>query len=83
MLGVIANPTDHGVVREFFELFKTPWEFYRSDHRYEVLLCAGDAQLCRTAAKLVIIYAGSKTLFDAEVEIDSQRRSTILSNPDL
>jgi len=79
MLGVIANPTDHGVVREFFELFKTPWEFYRSDHRYEVLLCAGDAQLCRTAAKLVIIYAGSKTLFDAEVEIDSQRRSTILS----
>src|SRR5256712_1096339 len=79
MIGVIANLTEHGVIREFFELFKTPWEFYRSDRRYEVLLCAGDAQFCPTAAKLVIIYAGSKTLFDAEEEIDSQRRSTILS----
>src|SRR2546427_1535421 len=79
MIGVIANRTDHGVIREFFELFKTPWEFYRSDRRYEVLLCAGDAQFCPTAAKLVIIYASSKTLFDAEEEIDSQRRSTILS----
>src|SRR5256712_2278421 len=79
MIGVIANLTEHGVVREFFELFKTPWEFYRSDRRYEVLLCAGDAQFCPTAAKLVIIYASSKTLFDAEEEIDSQRRSTILS----
>src|SRR2546428_3983760 len=79
MIGVIANRTDHGVIREFFELFKTPWEFYRSDRRYEVLLCAGDAQFRPTAAKLVIIYASSKTLFDAEEEIDSQRRSTILS----
>src|SRR3989449_7470811 len=79
MIGVIANLTEHGVVREFFELFKTPWEFYRSDRRYEVLLCAGDAQFCPTAAKLVIVYASSKTLFDAEEEIDSQRRSTILS----
>lgn len=79
MIGVIANLTEHGDIREFFELFKTPWEFYRSDSRYEVLLCAGDAQFCRTAARLVIIYAGSKTLFDAEEEIESQRRSTILS----
>ena len=79
MIGVIADQTEHGVVREFFELFKTPWEFYRSDRRYEVLLCAGDAQFCPTAAKLVIIYASSKTLCDAEEEIDSQRRRTILS----
>src|SRR5207245_11695968 len=79
MIGVIANLTEHGVIREFFELFKTPWEFYRSDRRYDVLLCAGDAQFCPTAAKLVIIYAGSNTRFDGEEEIDSQRTSTILS----
>ena len=30
MIGVIADPAEHDVVREFFELFKTPWEFYRS-----------------------------------------------------
>jgi hypothetical protein len=33
MIGIIANPTEHSVVREFFELFKTPWEFYRSDRK--------------------------------------------------
>ena len=79
MIGVIANLSEHGVIREFFELFKTPWEFYRSDRRYDVLLCAGDAPFPPTAAKLVIVYASSKTLADTEVEIDSQRRSTLLS----
>ena len=29
MIGVIADPAEADVVREFFELFKTPWEFYR------------------------------------------------------
>ena len=45
MIGVIANPSDHDVVREFFELFKTPWEFYRGEQGYEVLLCAGGGQM--------------------------------------
>ena len=44
MIGVIADPAEHDVVREFFELFKTPWEFYRGDGQYDVLLCAGDGQ---------------------------------------
>ncbi len=42
MIGVIADSAEQEVVREFFELFKTPWEFYRRDRRYEVVLCAGD-----------------------------------------
>jgi len=60
MIGVIADPAEHGVVREFFELFKTPWEFYRRDRQYDVVLCAGDAPF-DSAAKLVLFYAG-KTL---------------------
>ena len=40
MIGVVARPEDHDVVREFFELFKTPWEFYRRDRRYRVVLQA-------------------------------------------
>jgi peptidoglycan/xylan/chitin deacetylase (PgdA/CDA1 family) len=43
VIGVIANPSDECVVREFFELFKTPWEFYQADRRYDVVLCAGHA----------------------------------------
>ena len=60
MIGVIADPAEHDVVREFFELFKTPWEFYREDRQYDVLLCAGDGQFDATA-KLVLLYAGRKT----------------------
>lgn len=58
MIGVLADPSEHAVVREFFELFKTPWEFYRSGRQYDVLLCAGDGDVPRGAAKLVLIYSG-------------------------
>ena len=75
MIGVIADPSEHDVVREFFELFKTPWEFYRSDRRYEVLLSAGDEQV-DGAAKVVLFYAGRKIRFDDEQKIQTgpQRR---------
>lgn len=38
MIGVIADPADVPVVAEFFELFKTRWELYRSGRNYEVIL---------------------------------------------
>jgi hypothetical protein len=28
MTGVIASPSEHAVLTEFFELCITPWEFY-------------------------------------------------------
>jgi hypothetical protein len=78
MIGVIANPSEHAVVHEFFELFKTPWEFFRSEGHYEVLLCSGDARLPERLAKLVLIYAGQKVALDAEsgVQIASEQEET-------
>src|ERR1039457_337197 len=75
MIGVIANPADRDVVREFFELFKTPWEFYRRDQQYDVLLCAGDGQFDATA-KVLLFYAGRKMQIDDQQQIQtgSQRR---------
>ena len=55
MIGVVARGEEHDVVREFFELFKTPWEFCRDDGRYEVLIRANDA-VDHQSAKLVIVY---------------------------
>lgn len=57
MIGVIANPSDSPVVQEFFELFKTPWEFYRSGRTYDVVLCSGDADLKGQGARLVVAYS--------------------------
>ncbi|HEY9248150.1 MAG TPA: hypothetical protein VIO38_03420, partial [Rariglobus sp.] len=63
MIGVIAEFEDREIAREFFELFKTPWEFYRKDRRYDVLLCAGSYEP-EAAAKLTIFYGGKRTQSD-------------------
>jgi len=68
MIGVIADPAEREVVCEFFELFKTPWEFYRQDGHYDVVLCGGDRRL-DTKAKLTVVYSGHKTQVDDEQKI--------------
>jgi hypothetical protein len=81
MIGVIANPGEAGVVREFFELFKTPWEFFQESRDYEVVVCAGEGDTGQAAAKLLLLYAGRRTAFDAEhqVQVQPQPEGTQLS----
>src|SRR5713226_2994155 len=80
MIGVIADPKEYDVVREFFELFKTPWEFYRKGEQYDALLCSGDGQFERTA-KVVLFYSGRRMQFDVEqsVQTRAKRKHCILS----
>jgi hypothetical protein len=80
VIAVLAREADHPVVREFFELFKTPWEFYRSDRQYEVLICADDRPP-NISAKLVLIYGGEPKLFDQkkEIQVRTQSLGTVLS----
>ncbi len=67
MISVLASEADHPVVREFFELFKTPWRFYEADAPASILLCACCEVPANTAA-LVIIFAGEAIRFDPPVE---------------
>jgi hypothetical protein len=76
MIGVIANPAERPIVTEFFELFKTPWEFYQSDRHYDVLLCSGGASFHQQSAKLILLYAGEKLEFDAEEQIEVRSRNS-------
>ncbi len=80
MIGVIADSAEQNVVSEFFELFKTPWEFYREDRQYDVVLCVGESQFDGTA-KVVLLYAGRKTHFDdgEEGHTVCQQKQCILS----
>ena len=73
MIGVIADLSDRDVVCEFFELFKTPWEFYREDRRYDVVLCVEDNRFSGNA-KLVIFYSGKRIRFDGEQKIQAGRQ---------
>ena len=72
MIGVMADPAKEDVIREFFEVFKTPWEFCRRDRRYEVLLCAGGSPQDGNA-KLVVFYSGRETSFDEAQNVQTRR----------
>jgi len=60
MIGVIADRAEHDVVREFFELFKTPWEFWRRNKRYDVVLSTGAGEL-DDSARVTLLYTGHDT----------------------
>jgi hypothetical protein len=66
VIGVIAQQLDYPVIREFFELFKTPWESYRADRNYDVVLCATDSDLRNVDTRLAIIYGASLLNSDAQ-----------------
>jgi hypothetical protein len=80
MIGVAAGGEEHDVVGEFFELFKTPWEFCRDDGRYEVLIGADDT-VRHHSAKLMIVYGSQPTAFDRETKsfLGRQRHGATLS----
>lgn len=81
MIGVVAKESEHPVVREFFELFKTSWEFYDSNREYDVVLCSGGLRVDKSA-KLILIYgedpfAQKLECSDGKMALRSFRRERI------
>jgi hypothetical protein len=65
VIGVISNTSEKDMAKEFFELFKTPWEVYEDGRDYDVVLCtACDNDINKIRAKLVVIYCSAKTCSD-------------------
>lgn len=80
MIGVAVQSTDRDIVAEFFELFKTPWEFYRSGGRYDVVISTLD-QVSEEAAPLVLLYGARRSEFDTQhmVEVKDGPRKPVAS----
>jgi hypothetical protein len=82
MIGVVAHPGESELVREFFELFKTPWECYRPEGQYDVVLVTGqDASRRDYQAKLLVLYGSHESAFDEKFSIEcttSHRPSVLL-----
>jgi len=68
MIGVMAPAAQRHVIREFFNLFKTPWEFHRPGTDYEILICS-DSHPADNSAPLVLIYGYKEGSFDSEIGI--------------
>lgn len=63
MIGVIANGIEQSTVAEFFELFKTPWEFWHPGTRYDVLLCS-NSPVPENDASLLLLYGSQRQAFE-------------------
>lgn len=62
MIGVSAKSSDEEIVREFFELFKTEWQFERPGVDYDVIIRSADDYGEKLNAKLVIFYGTDTSL---------------------
>jgi hypothetical protein len=71
IIGVVCNPDERPLVQEFFELFKTPWEFYQPERHYDVVLST-QLSLDEIRAKLLIVYNSSSELTREGVYLEYQ-----------
>ncbi len=68
MIGVACRSEEREIVQEFFELFKTPWEFFDEGHTYEVVMeSAGEVSSLR--APLVVLFGSERRSFDIQTGI--------------
>ncbi len=71
MIGVIANEIEQATIAEFFELFKTPWEFWRPGTRYDVLLCS-NSPVPENDASLLLLYGSQPQAFERNRGIETR-----------
>lgn len=74
MIAVATTTEYRAGASEFFELFKTAWEFYRSDQTYDAVICCGclppDIQ-----ARVVLVYGSSELPFDRDHHLQVRQSS--------
>lgn len=75
MIGIATNLECRDTVSEFFELFKTAWEFYRSGEEYDVVICCG-VNPPPVRANLVIVYSADELKFDRQHQLQVRRQNS-------
>ena len=79
MIGVIPKADELTVVEEFFQLFKTPWEFYGEGRIYDVVVATAD-EIPEVDTRLLLIYGSATKSSDARngIAVRSRRQGTSL-----
>jgi hypothetical protein len=75
MIGVVCRNGQSTVVEEFFQLFKTPWEFYDAARAYDVVVCTDDVAV-NADAKLLVVYSSDPRPQDAQYGLSLHTRRT-------
>lgn len=63
MIGVLCQDGERDSVREFFELFKTPWELFAEGRNYQVIVSTM-FEIPALDAGVIILYSSGLTEFD-------------------
>jgi hypothetical protein len=73
MIGVICKPNQAAVVKEFFQLFKTPWEFFVKGRHYDVVIATAE-NIEDVNTKLLLLYgaASSKHKATGKIKVSSK-----------
>jgi hypothetical protein len=85
MIGVLSKNHQAEVVREFFQLFKTPWEFYDNNRSYDVVIATEANDFSAINARLIILYGAEQKSFDSNeaIEIQPKDGSTFLQTDNI
>ena len=68
MIGVFARSDQIGTAQEFFELFKTPWEFCRPGQAYEVVITT-TGEIPQVNPRLLLIFGPGANPVDSQYGI--------------
>lgn len=77
MIGIIAEEYEVEVIEEFFQLFKTPWEFYKESKEYGVVIISRDKLIDNISAKIILIFGSKNTQFDIDKNISLNTNASI------
>jgi len=79
MIGVICKENEKDIAKEYFELFKTPWEFFVPGRKYEVVLLTTEETNGQIVAPLIITYSARRIQSDDLRGISAES----VSSPDI
>lgn len=73
LIGVKSRVDQKVLIAEFFELFKTPWEFCQPGHSYDAVITT-TPEIPVVKTRLLIVYGAASDSFDANLGIVAQTR---------
>ena len=73
MIGVIANQSERPVAEEFFQLFKTPWEFWQHGRTYDVVIATTE-EVPELDTRLLLVFGSRITNIDPRHEVTAGPR---------
>ena len=76
VIGIFCDDSEKDIVREFFELFKTPWEFCVEDRTYEIAISTRD-EILDIKSRVMVVYCSKKSEFDStkDINVGSRHRN--------